>query len=192
MVTSVGTRIFLIHGANGSPGENWFPWLNEKLTGLGIEVIAPQFPVEDKQSLENWMAAFDRYLPLVDMDTVFVAHSVGPAFVLSLLESAKVKARASFFVAPFVGDIGIRQFDELNRSFTNRDFDWGEIRRNCNAFYIYSSDDDPYVKLEKGEFLAQKLKARMKVIEGARHFNRAANYTNFPLLLSDIRAELGL
>ncbi|MDE1833370.1 MAG: serine hydrolase family protein [Candidatus Micrarchaeota archaeon] len=192
MVVEVNTRVFLIHGANGSPGENWFPWLGEKLTSLGIEVIAPQFPIGEKQTLDNWLNLFDQYLPIVDRNTVFVAHSLGPAFVLSLLEAAKTRVRACFFVAPFVGELGIREFDSINSTFTNKSFDWGAIRRNCGAFYVYSSDDDPYVRLEKGEFLTDRLGARMKVIEGAGHFNRSSSYTIFPELLSDISRELGL
>ena len=37
-------KVVIIHGANGSPEENWFPWLKKELETKGIEVIIPQFP----------------------------------------------------------------------------------------------------------------------------------------------------
>lgn len=192
MPMAVGTRAFLIHGANGSPNENWFPWLIDKLNALGVEAIAPQFPIEDRQSLQSWLEVFDQYLPVLDRNTVFVTHSLGAAFVLNLLQIYKARVRACFFVAPFVGDLGLPEFDGINGTFTKRSFDWPTIKGSCKAFYVYSSDDDPYVKLDKGEFITDRLGARMKVIESAGHFNRQSNYTIFPDLLSDIMRELGL
>lgn len=37
-------KVFIFHGTMSSPGGNWFPWLERKLKGLGIEVFVPKFP----------------------------------------------------------------------------------------------------------------------------------------------------
>ena len=103
------------------------------------------------------------------------------------MERNDCKIAAAFFVAPFVGKLGIRWLDAMTETFVDREFDWGKIKARCSKFFIYSSDDDPYVPLEKGEFLSAKLNARFKIIHGGGHMNDKFGYTEFPLLLSDIR-----
>lgn len=179
-------KVFLIHGAYGSPGENWFPWLKKELEMLGCEVVVPRFPTPEGQSLENWLKVFAKQT--VGKDDVFVAHSLGPAFVLSLLE--KKKCRACFFVAGFVGLLGNETFDAINESFVTKDFDWEAIMKRCKEFVLFHADDDPYVPLAKGRQLAERLGVEPVIVKGAGHFNEKAGYTRFPLLLERIRELL--
>jgi predicted alpha/beta hydrolase family esterase len=130
------------------------------------------------------METFDEYREKITEDTVFVAHSVGPAFVLSLLERG-VEAEACFFVSGFTGLLG-NKFDEPNKTITDRDFDFDEIKDNCGYFKMYHSPDDPYVPLEKAENLAGKLDAELEIIEDGGHLNEPSGYTEFPNLLEDI------
>jgi predicted alpha/beta hydrolase family esterase len=179
-------RFFMIHGAYGSPEENWFPWLRKELMGLGHEVIVPGFPTPEGQTLENWMKVFEEYMDKIDEDTVFIGHSLAPAFILAVLERINVKVKACFFVAGFIEGLG-NEFDRVNESFIGREFDWDKIRASSGSFHVYSSDDDPYVPLERGRQLAEKLGVQIKLVEGAGHFNEAAGYVEFRLLLDDIR-----
>lgn len=178
-------RFFIIHGTGGEPDSNWLPWLKEKLENEGHDVVIPDFPGIEDQSLESWMSNFESYRDELTDDTVFVAHSVGPAFVLNLLERG-VEAEACFFVAGFTGLLGNR-FDEPNHTITDRDFDFERIRENCDYFRLYHADDDPYVPLSKAEDLAERLDAELQVIEGGGHLSESSGYTELPELLKDIR-----
>ena len=80
-------KFVIIHGAYGNPSENWIPWLRESLEKLG-EVIVPEFPTPEGQSLENWRNVFDSS----DENTILIGHSLGPAFILDILERNKAKA----------------------------------------------------------------------------------------------------
>ena len=183
-------RVFIIHGTNGSSKENWFPWLKEELgkANPDIEVIVPDLPTGNNQSLENWLKAFQPFIKYVDSNCIFVGHSLGPAFIFSLLERVNTKIRAAFLVAPFVTGLGIQQFDKLNSTFIKKDFDWNKIRSNCADFTVYASDNDPYVSIDKSRFVADRTNAKFKVVHGAGHFNAAAGYLKFEELLEDIKS----
>ena len=186
-------KFFIIHGTGGDPNGNWFPWLKKQLKNQGHEVIIPKFPTPENQTLDNWGKVFDRYFDKVDSNTIFVGHSLAPAFILSILERIDVQIRACFFVAGFLGLLspsGKEGFDPMNKTFTTRSFDWKKFKKHWKKFYVYNSDNDPYVPLEKGKELAQKLDSNLIKILGAGHINKEFGFTEFPRLLEDINKEL--
>jgi len=180
-------RVVIVHGAYGHPRENWFPWLQEELEKLGHEVIVPQFPTPEGQKLETWLQILDREVKEYGSDLVMVGHSLGPALILRKLEEVQEPVRAAFLVSGFVGELGQPDFDPLNADFFEKPFDWEKIRRNCQQFFVYNSDNDPYVPLEKGRELASKLGTSLNVVHDAGHINAAAGYTKFERLLADIK-----
>ena len=109
------TKIFLIHGAFGNPTENWFPWLKQKLENFNHEVIMPQFPTPENQSLENWKKVFSEYKNKIDEDTIFIGHSLAPAFLLSVLEQINLKIKGVFFISGFLKSLGNETFDSINK-----------------------------------------------------------------------------
>lgn len=180
-------NVLIIHGTGGSPEENWFTWLANSLKADGHDVAVPKFPTPEGQSLESWtrtFAALDRPL---DSRSIVAAHSLAPAFVLSLLEKAQEPIWGAFLVAGFIGNLGLEEFDSLNHTFTCREFDWDRIRKNSGTVHLYNSDDDPYVPLSKGEELAEKLNAKLHIVRGGGHQNSEAGYSSYPALLEDIR-----
>ena len=183
-------NVFIIHGSFGSPEENWFPWLKQELEVLGVKVFVPAFPTPEGQSLAVWMKAFEEYKQFLDEETIFVGHSLGPAFILNVLEGLNKPVKAAFFVAGFVGNLNNPEFDELNKSFADRVFDWGKIRENCGRFFVFYSDNDPYVPIQKAQILGQMLGTEPIIVKEAGHFNDAAGYTKFPVLLEKIKSLL--
>lgn len=184
----MSANYFIIHGAYGSAEENWFPWLRDELEEKGFQVFVPNFPTPDGQTLENWMKVFDEYGHYLNEETVLIGHSIAVAFILNVLERLQKPVKACFLVAGFVDFLGDAELDLINKSFTDRDFDWLKIKENCKNFHIYYSDNDPYVPLEKAQMLSYKLGVDLRLVEGAGHFNHAAGYDKFELLLKDILA----
>ncbi|MBD3252891.1 serine hydrolase family protein [Candidatus Pacearchaeota archaeon] len=185
-------KIFIIHGSYGNPDENWFPWLKKELESRGNSVFVPEFPTPKNQNLDNWMNKFNVYLNEIDENTVFIGHSLGPAFILSVLEKLTLSkpVKACFFVSGFLGLLGNQEFDEINKTFTTKDFDWKKIKSSCQKFHVFQSDNDPYVPIERAKELAEGLDAEITVVSGAGHFNEAAGYTKFDLLLEKINKEI--
>lgn len=172
----------LIHGTGGSPDECFYPWLRQQLEKRGHKVYAPQLPMPEKQSLDSWLKAFKPYWKFVNEETVFVGRSIGPAFILRLLERNNVNVKAAFLVAGFCSNIGLPEFKPLIKTFIDEPFDWQKIKNSCGKFFVYNSDNDPFVPLEKGQELAESLGTRLIMVKGAEHFWMK----KFPQLLKDM------
>lgn len=182
-------NIFLIHGSFGHPDENWFPWLKGELEKSGCQVFAPQFPTPPEQSPEKWQKIFEYHEQYLNKEAIFIGHSLGPAFILHILEKIDRPVKAAFFVSGFLGKIGNPVYDEANKAFMKK-FDWKMIKQNCGKLYMFHSDDDPYVPLRKARELAKNLGVEIILIKGGGHLNEKAGYLKFDLLLEEIKKEL--
>ncbi len=202
-------KVFIIHGSFGDPEENWSPWLKAELEQAGHTVVTPQFPVENYadiaaqlkvhpglkskiQDLQVWLKAFSPYRDQVTSDTVFVAHSIAPAFVLHLLPTLPVQVRGCIFVAPFLKQVGIPEYDAVNYSFVTTPVDWKAVGEHCPRFEVIGSDDDPYVPAVYTEDVLDHLSkvavADLSLVAGGKHFNTSAGFTEFPLVRDLITA----
>jgi len=180
--------VFIIHGTGGSPEENWFPWMKQKLEEIWYRVIVPAFPTPHHQSLDTWNAVFAEYLDEVDKETIFIAHSVWPAFVLNILEQIDTKVAWCYFAAGFLELIQLPEFDLVNETITSRQFNWKKIHENCNNFYMCHGDDDPYVPQHNVEILSENLRIDVDMIEWGGHLNSETGYDSFEYLLEKIKA----
>jgi predicted alpha/beta hydrolase family esterase len=180
----------IIHGAYGAPKENWFPWLSEKLKAEGHNVSVPALPTPDGQNLSNWLNEFKRQIGELQEDMILVGHSLAPGFILNLLERSTTRVSAIFFVSGFLGKLGLKDFDPINETFVCCQFDWEKIKNNTGGIFVYNSDDDPYVPLEKGKELSQNLGVELNIIHNAGHINADAGYKKIPFLLKSINSFL--
>jgi len=179
----------LIHGTYGSPEENWFPWLGKESEGERYEMTVPAFPTPVGQDIDAWRKVFMPYEKTLDPETILIGHSLGAAFVLDILERTTRPVRAAYLVAGFLGPLGNRKFDILNRTFVERSFDWETIKSNAEQIFVIASNNDPYVPEDEGYEIASRLETEPIVIEGAGHFNTQNGYETFEGLLHLIREQ---
>ncbi|MBS3055023.1 MAG: serine hydrolase family protein [Candidatus Aenigmarchaeota archaeon] len=179
-------NVIFIHGTYGSGKENWFPWLKKKLERSGHKVLVPKFPTPKGQTLRNWLKVFSKFDKFVDNNTIFVCHSIGASFVLRYLETTKKNVKGCFFVAPFVFVLCSTDLDYLFKSFVG-DYDYKKIKKRCNKFFIFGSDNDKYVPLEWDKKLKKRLNAKLFILKNAGHINEDAGYLKFPLLFDKIK-----
>ena len=179
-------KVFIIHGSYGHPGENWFPWLKKELEELNFEVFVPKFPTPERQNLENWMKVFSEYENKLDENTIMIGHSLGPVFILHILEKINHSIHSCFFISGSISPVGDKRFDKIEKEFLKNNFNWEKIKQNCKKFFVFHSDNDPYVPMEKATELVDKLNAELDIIKNAGHFNEDSGYKEFPLLLRKI------
>lgn len=177
----------IIHGSYGCPFENWTPWLFNALTAKGKQVLTPQLPVID-QCYDNWKEVLVSYDKFIDENTSFIAHSLGPAFVLDYLLERQKKVKNLYFAAPFYGLINIKEFDDVNCTFF-RHQNLSNARQFFDKAYCFYSDNDPYVPRSMSENISRELMASVQVVRGGGHLNASAGFTEFQDLLKEIEAN---
>ena len=182
-------NFFIIHGVYANPEANWFPWLKKALEKRGFEVIVPKFPTPFDQSLESWLRTIAKYEIKINEETILIGHSLGAAFILNYLEKTSKKIRAAFLVAGFHRLLRTH-YDEINKTFVDKEFDWDKIKRNCEKFFVIGSDNDEYISLDITKELAKNLNAELSIVHNGGHLNKEAGYEKFSLLLEFIIMEL--
>ncbi len=178
---------FIFHGTAGYPEENWFPWLKQELEKIGCTTIVPQFPTPQNQTLENWFTIFSQYERHFNENTILIGHSLGGVFLLRVLEKYHHKIKAALLVGTPIGILPIKNY-EGDKLFLAKPFNWEKIRKSCDTFFVYHSNNDPYVCVENGEELAKQLHTKLTFVENAGHFNKAAGYLKFEDLLRKIKS----
>ena len=118
-------RVFIIHGWEGSPDSNWFPWLKKELEEKSSKVFVPQMPNADQPKINEWLAHLREIVGRPGENTYFVGHSLGVTAILRYLESleAEEKISGAILVAGVAKSIGIK---ELENFFINP-FDYEKI-----------------------------------------------------------------
>lgn len=178
-------NFIIIHGIYGHPKENWFPWLSRELEKKGFKVIVPKFPTPFDQTLESWLRVLSKYEDNINEETVLIGHSLGAAFILDYLQQTSKKIKAAFLVAGYHKLIN-NEFYELNKTFVGKEFGWKNIKSSCGKFFVFASDNDPYLPLDINRELAKNLDAKLKIIHNGGHLNKKAGYEKFPELLDTI------
>ena len=106
-----------------------------------------------------------------------------------MLERYDIKIKAAYLVSAPVGVRPIKNW-EGDQPFIGKPFDWETIRSRAEAFYVFHSDNDPYVSLGNGQEAAKQLHIDLTFVSGAGHFNKATGYVQFPLLLEKIKQSV--
>ncbi|HYF05373.1 MAG TPA: alpha/beta fold hydrolase [Patescibacteria group bacterium] len=184
-------NVFIFHGTEGHPKENWFPWLKGELEAKGCKVFVPQFPSPPfvPAKITEWFEVLKEYEMFVDENTIFVGHSLGGLFLLRVLERLNQPCKAAVFVGTPIGIQPLVNYDRDN-AFSEFTFNWAAIRPKSKYFAVFHSDNDPYVGLENGEQLAKHLGTGLHFIPNAGHFNSKAGYTTFFQLLEKLEKYL--
>lgn len=187
----MSSNIFIFHGTEGYPEENWFPWLKEKLEEKGCKVFVPQFPSSPVVpcKISEWFEVLKTYEKNINEDTILIGHSLGGVFALRVLEKIKYPVKAVFLTGTPIGIKPILNY-ERDSSFSGFTFDWKSIKTKAKYFSVFQSDNDPYVSLGNGEQLAKELGVELTFVPNAGHFNAKAGYFSFPKLLDKIETIL--
>lgn len=187
-------KFVIFHGAFGSPEGNWFPQLREDLEALGQEVIVPGFPTPKGQTLAAWLAVFDKVRRSLKKGEklCFIGHSLGPLFILHAVERFNIELDCAVFVSPFMTRRNNREYDEVNRTFYRKGFDFSKLKKLIPVSYTLYSNNDPYVPGRDSIAFAGRLGSSLIEVKRAGHMNSEVNLNEFPLVLELCKSRIEL
>lgn len=204
-------QFVLFHGSFGYPEENWFPQLKRKLEELNQTVLVPQFPVEEweeftkkgpnqtprNQNLQNWFKKFETLLPKLNKKEkiCFVGHSLGPVFILHIVQKYNIQLDCAIFVSPFLENPpDVWQFDVVNKTFYSINFDFEKLKKLIPISYVLHSDSDPYVNKNQPILFGKSLDSSVIFVRKAGHMGGDVKLSEFPLVfdLCTTRLDLSL
>ncbi|MCB9813155.1 MAG: alpha/beta hydrolase [Pseudomonadales bacterium] len=202
-------KFLILHGTFGSRDGNWFPWLDQELVKLKQEVIRPQMPVDNyevaekeleqtgdyipkNQTLKNWFTYFESDVldKVKNEKFIVVCHSLSPAFVLNMVSKFDVNLDSAIFVSPFIQNLGVPIFDQINSDFYNEKFNFDNIKKIIPVSYSLISENDPYVTKEIAIDFANKINSSKIFVKGGGHMGGV--FTEFPLVLELCKTRIGL
>jgi predicted alpha/beta hydrolase family esterase len=156
---------------------------------MGHTVIMPRFPTPEGQNREAWMKILSEYDKYFDENLIVSGHSLSCVFLLDKLQNIEKPIKACFLTAGFLHPLNSLKFDTLNKTFyePEQDFNWNKIKQNCKHFFVYASDNDPYVPQSASQEIADKLGVQLTLVKDAGHFNEGMGFTEFPQILEDIK-----
>lgn len=163
-------RAVIVHCWGGEPDYAWYPWVAKHLKDKGFEVDIPALPDPEEPKLDDWLACLKEAIGKPDEDLVLIGHSLGCATVLRYLESLPKNSKVGkvILVAAFTDQIGYREFD----SFFETPFDFEKIKtKSVEGFYVFQSNDDPYVAEQYGIRLEEELEAELYIKNAAGHMS---------------------
>jgi hypothetical protein len=177
--------ILILHGIGGYAGIHWQQWLYDELVKTGHKVIMPNLPDSDHPDRKTWLKTVKENIKDINSsDFVIVAHSLGVATALDLIENTSIKTLIS--VSGFAYDYGA----ELNSYFLKeRNIDFEKVNRNLKQVFVIYGDNDPYLPQEVLRSLADNLKVEPEVVSSGGHLNTDSGYKTFPRLLEIIKNE---
>lgn len=178
-------RAIIIHGWEGTPKNEWLPWVGKQLEANGWKVEIPQLPNTMNPKLNEWMDALISLSP--DENTMLVGHSLANALILKYLERPEIKVKGAVLVAAW--NWLIEAAKDHHITFYDTDFDYDTIKKKSLPLTIVNSSNDPWVDFERSKLMAEKLNAKFIGVENAGHFMERDGYKEFPQLVNIIEED---
>jgi len=172
----------IVHGWEGKPDSNWFPWLSQKLEAENFEVNVPVMPNAAHPKRDEWLKTIKEAVGQPDENTYMVGHSLGVVSVLKYIEHLPEgqKIGGAVLAAGFIQSI---DEDEI-ADFLNPEVNCDVVKQKAGKIVLIHSDNDPYVPLEQGEYLKRKLDAELIVLPGKGHLNEQDGVVELPEALN--------
>jgi predicted alpha/beta hydrolase family esterase len=183
-------KVFIIHGWEAHPDDEWYPWLKKELENKGFQVEVPQMPNTDEPEIGAWVSFLKKKVGKPDADTFFVGHSIGCQTILRYLESlpSGVKVGGAVFVAGWFHLTGLETEEEKGtaKPWLETPIDFAKVKKHTNNFVAFFSDDDIFVPVSDSRLFKEKLGSKIIIKNKMGHFRIAEGVKEIPEVLNEL------
>lgn len=186
LINRLSMKVILIPGnGGGGPKDNWFPYLKVELEGLGISVIASEFP-DNYLARESYWIPFLKNVLQADQKTVLVGHSSGAIAAMRFAETNQLLG--SVLVGAYHTDLGLQT--EKESGYFDRPWHWKSIIQNQDWIIQFASVNDPWIPIEEARFVHEKLNTDYHEFLDQGHFGGDYKKLVFPELFEALKRKL--
>ena len=179
-------RVFIIHGWDGSPDKNWFPWIKKQLKEKGFDVYVLKMPNPDKPIIKDWVNTLKENIDNPDENTYFIGHSMGVQTILRYLETLDKNTKigglitvAGFFNLPY---LKTKKEKEIAKPWLDIPINTNKIKNFTNNIISIFSDNDPDVSLYEIKIFKEKLGSKIIIQKNKEHFTN----DKIPIVLKEL------
>ncbi len=187
-------NVVILHGTDGSPQGNWFPWLKKELEKHNFKTCTPQLPDANYPDAKKYTHFLMNLGWDFNSETILVGHSSGSVAALQLLQALPRQTIVKAVISVAACKDNLQWRDEEKKlklqGLFEPELDYLMIRKKARKFIFIHSTDDPYCPPEHASYLAVKLQGELFMMTGEKHFNTETGdkYKEFPFLLEKILA----
>jgi hypothetical protein len=182
-------KVYMIHGFNGNPDRNWFPWLAKELKKHNIDVDVLSMPTPRYPIKEEWVKTIIKSVNIPTEDIYLIGHSLGSSTILRYLEtlSKNEKIGGAVLVSGPINYVSGPEdrYDLLNK-FLEDSFDFNHINSVCKKFIVIHGTDDPIVSFSNAEELSKNLSCELIPILNGKHLNDKSGVVELPEALDSL------
>lgn len=169
-------QAYLLHGTDGSPEYNWFPWLKSELENKGYEVRVPLLPenhTPNRQVYSDFLESTDWSFE----NCILIGHSSGATTALNLLSSDWFPhVNKTILVGTFLNERLLSRVDwyekgQFDNLFPSGGYDADLLKKKSNSFIFLHGSDDPYCSLDDATVFANRVDGEMVVIQDGLHLS---------------------
>jgi len=182
----------ILHGAGNNHTGNWFPWLKHELSDNNYDVWVPDLPNSEKPNREAWLKTiYGNKKWIFTNKSIIVGHSAGATLILRILETLPIETiihKAVLVAGPATIGTNPKIFP-YKESLVKGSFNWDKIKKSCQKFYFFCSDNDQYqCDVSQSKIFQKHLGGELLFRKGEAHFNleKGPQYKEFPELLEKI------
>jgi predicted alpha/beta hydrolase family esterase len=175
------SELVIVPRWSGDAHSDFYPWLGREIDGFAAIRCSALLPTpgapEIAPSVESLRATMT-----APHDTIVVAHSVGCQVALRALATLERPVLGCLFVACW---FWVDEPWEALLPWQETPLDFHRARANAGLLRALLSDDDPFTSdhVATRDRLREQLGASVRVVSGAKHFNRSEE----PDVLTELR-----
>lgn len=184
LVISRIKRVFIVHGWEGRPNKDWYPYVKKELEKKGYVVDVLSMPSPDLPKLKQWVPYLAKSIGEPNENTFLIGHSAGVITILKYFEHLPhgKKTGGCVLVAGWTNSLGYKELE----NFCKKPLNWQRIRQHCKRFVIIHSDNDPYVPMTHGMIFKKHLKGRLIIEHNKGHMTDEEGVKKLPSVVKSI------
>lgn len=183
-------KVTIIHRWEGSPEEDWYPWLKVQLELAGYLVEIPAMPHPQKPEINAWIDTLHQMVPNPSEADILIGHSTGSQAILRYLEKQRypVTLGGVILVTPWIHltNAATEGVENIAAPWLLQPINFDHLKSHNTEYTAIFSENDPFVPITDAEIFRYQLGAKIVIEKGLGHMTSDEDVTTAPFIMDSI------